>query len=126
MSPPAYQRAERIARDVRIAPHVAPQPRGADGAARRPHHPAKLVVVSAGSVDFPVQSLQDFNFIIPEGWLRIARRFNAGTSVTGGQVPQGRLKSSRSADPPGLIPHEPQTRRSNAGLLSFVPPGQKQ
>src|SRR6266571_8926715 len=43
MSPPAHQRAERIARDVRIAPHVAPQPRGADGAARRPYHPAKHV-----------------------------------------------------------------------------------
>ena len=43
MSPPAHQRAERIARDVRIAPHVAPQPRGADGAARHPYHPAKHV-----------------------------------------------------------------------------------
>jgi len=46
MSPPAHQRAERIARDVRIAPHVAPQPRGADGAARHPYHPAKHIVFS--------------------------------------------------------------------------------
>ena len=38
MSPPASQRAERIAHDLRIAPHVAPLLRGADGAARRPYH----------------------------------------------------------------------------------------
>ena len=32
MSPPAQQRAERIARDGRITPHVAPLLRGADSA----------------------------------------------------------------------------------------------
>src|SRR6266849_4315694 len=47
MSPPAHQRAERIARDVRIAPHVAPQPRGADGAARHPYLPAKHIRLSS-------------------------------------------------------------------------------
>jgi len=37
MFPPASERAEQTTRDVRTTPHVAPQPRGADGAARRPH-----------------------------------------------------------------------------------------
>jgi len=38
MSKPVAERAERIARDVRITPLVAPLLRGADGAARRPYH----------------------------------------------------------------------------------------
>src|SRR5438445_2199548 len=41
MSPPASERAEQTTRDVRTTPHLAPQPRGADGAARHPYHRAK-------------------------------------------------------------------------------------
>src|SRR6266704_7216499 len=43
MSPPASERAEPTTRDVRTTPHVAPQPRGADGAARHPYPRAKHI-----------------------------------------------------------------------------------
>ncbi len=65
----------------------------------------------ADGCDRDAQCRQDFVFSITEGCLRIAWRFNAGTAVTGRQVPEGRLKSRASAVPPGLIPQEPQIRR---------------
>jgi len=43
MSPPASERAEQTMRDVRTTPYVAPQPRGADGAARHPYPCAKHI-----------------------------------------------------------------------------------
>src|SRR6266704_6464714 len=43
MSPPASERAEPTTRDVRTTPHAAPQPRGADGAARHPYPRAKHI-----------------------------------------------------------------------------------
>src|SRR6266568_7346713 len=51
MSPPASERAEQTTRDVRTTPHVAPQPRGADGAARHPYHHAKQI--PTGTVALP-------------------------------------------------------------------------
>ncbi len=50
--------------------------------------------------DWKIQCREDFHFIIPEGWLRTARRFNAGTKVNGRQVPEGRLKSHASGNHP--------------------------
>jgi hypothetical protein len=50
--------------------------------------------------------------LIPEGWSRIARRFNAGTRMKTYRVPKGRLEMDfPSVVPSGLIYEEPQSRR---------------
>ncbi len=50
MSPPASERAEQTTRDVQTTPRVAPQPRGADGAARHPYLALHTYPYGAGRV----------------------------------------------------------------------------
>jgi hypothetical protein len=61
-------------------------------------------VARRGSADFQSNATGIPNSFIPEGWSRLAQRFNAGISVREVLVPKGRLMRTLVSRPFGTCP----------------------